>query len=196
MEIGKIFLHELRGLGGIDFHVQDEKCLPFSLLENGLPKAGVIEFSGEFGAGKTEAVLQFLMENPALEVAWIEKDFTIFPLAFLKYQLELSQILFIDVSSPLFKQTPYWCASQILKSQIFPVLVLSHLQISEIELRRLQLLSKKSGTLVILLSLSVLKQRNWSLTLQIHVQRCEGSQLPQLSILKSRNFSLWPPKAE
>jgi hypothetical protein len=163
----------------------------FSLLPCGMPKAGLVEFSGASGAGKTESILYFLNENPNLEVAWIEKEFTIHPPAFSHFKVALDRVLFIDTSSPGFKQTPFWCASQILKSRLFQVLVISHIEFSEIDFRRFQLAAKQYGVLVILLRVEPLLANSWSVVLQVQVKRAENLDCPRLKVLKSKGFSVW-----
>jgi hypothetical protein len=155
----------------------------FSWLSQKVPQTGLVEFQGSYGSGKTEAVLQFLKENPALKVAWIEKDFTIFPGAFPLYQIELTRILFLDLSLGPSSQSPFWCAAQLLKSQIFPVLVFSHFSFSEKDLRRLQLLTKKTGKLIFFLQDVNSASVSWPFSLKIQVQR--SSQAPWEPLLTS-----------
>jgi hypothetical protein len=162
----------------------------FSLSPLGVPKTGLVELAGPLGSGKTEAIFLFLKENPKLKVAWIEKDFTLFPSAIPFYELSLQQILFIDISSPCFKQSLLWCATQLLKSQLFQVLVISHLSISEIELRKFQLLSRQTGTLVFLLQNRRTEGQSWFFTLQADVNRSEKSGNPLFHFTRSRRVIL------
>jgi len=178
---------QLRALPTMIRPLPQEEPYLFSLLPSGMPKSGLVELCGTIGAGKTEVILRFLNENPNLEVAWIEKDFTIYPGAFPHYQVSLDRILFIDVSSPRFKQTPFWCASQVVKSQLFQAVIFFQIEFTEIELRRLQLLAKQAGTLIIFLRTHRLREKNWCVTLQIQVSRSECSGPPILTILKSKN---------
>jgi hypothetical protein len=166
----------------------EEGTYSFSLLKGGLPQSGLIELSGPLGGGKTEVVLKFLSENSTLKTVWMESEFTFNPVALCKYQISLDQILFLDLSSPFLKQTPLWCASQAMKSGIFQVVVLFQLTWSEKDLRRLQLLSKDSGALVILLETNQRTSGKWAFTLQAEVRRLEHDLSPKLHILKTRHF--------
>jgi recA bacterial DNA recombination protein len=98
------------------------ETLPFSGLSGGLPKGKLIEFSGALGGGKTEVLLRFLQENPALQVAWIEVGADIYPCAFSERGVDLSRVLFVE---PTHMSEALWCAHQILKSQIFGAVILS-----------------------------------------------------------------------
>ena len=106
--------------------------LPFSLVEGGLPQGALIELSGSAGGGKLEALIRFLSENPSLPVAWVEEGTTTYPCAFPQQGVSLERLLFVnaeavhpehrpaDAGSPRLVE----CAHQILRSQIFGVLVL------------------------------------------------------------------------
>jgi hypothetical protein len=106
------------------------ETLPFSGLPQGfprsLPKGKLMEFSGALGGGKTELLLRFLHENPAVQVAWIEvgpDHFSgIYPCAFSERGVALSRVLFVE---PTHMSEALWCAHQILKSQIFGAVILS-----------------------------------------------------------------------
>ena len=98
------------------------ETLPFSGLPGGLPKGKLMEFSGALGGGKTEVLLRFLQENPALQVAWVEVGADIYPCAFSERGVDLSRVLFVE---PTHMSEALWCAHQILKSQIFGAVILS-----------------------------------------------------------------------
>jgi hypothetical protein len=188
---------KLKTLPGILTVLPQEDPYSFTYLpQTGIPHSGLVELSGAYGSGKTEVVLKFLQENQSLKAAWIEKDFTIFPAAFPSHQVELQRILFIDISSPQFTHSPNWCASQILKSQLFQVLIFSHLQFTETELRRLQILTKQTGTLIFLIRQTPSVLSTWPISLQVTVKRSESSCHPLLTVLKSRNHSPWHSKSE
>lgn len=99
---------------------------PFSLVEGGLPQGGIIEISGAAGGGKLEALLRFLAENPALQVAWVEEGATTYPCAFPQAGVDLERVLFVNAEPAHPEQQSFLmdCAHQILRSQIFGVLVL------------------------------------------------------------------------
>lgn len=185
-------LEKLRTLSTLATAPLLEKPYPFSLLAGGFPKSSLIELSGPLGSGKTEAVLKFISENPQLEIGWIEQDFTIYPNAFLEFQIELKRILFIQIQN----QSAIQIVSQILKSQVFQVLILSHLDFDEVDFRRLQLLSKQSGVLIIFLSTHPVLEKSWSFFLQIQVKRSQTSKRPILKTIRSRNSSIWPIQRE
>lgn len=178
-----------------------KKFLPFSILSRGIPLGALIEVSGPAGGGKTEVVLQFLAENPQLKVAWVENSMTIYPCVFLEKKLELNRVLFVETLDLL------WVAHQVLKSQIFGVLVLpptrvvlnssshdsSHsrgegliAQINEVQLRRLQIAAEKAQVSVFLLTEMALEEGAWPISVQIQVRRETKTGNLQLTLLKCR----------
>jgi hypothetical protein len=99
---------------------------PFSCVEGGLPQGGLIEISGAVGGGKLEALLRFLGENPSLRVAWLEEGSTTYPCAFPQHGVELDRVLFVNTEGSSQEESSQLLSSahQILRSQIFEVLVL------------------------------------------------------------------------
>lgn len=165
---------------------------PFSLLNRGFPKSSLIEVSGALGSGKTEVILQFLKENPSLQVAWIEEELTIYPCSFLQKNIALERVLF---AVPTQEKDALWIAHQVLRSQTFQVVVLSQSLFQdssssqffdETELRRLQLLAQRSQALVILISEEPTREKSWPISLQIHVSRCIQTDAPEIEIIKAK----------
>ncbi len=133
--------------------------LPFSYLPTGIPKGAIAEISGH---GKSEFVLKFIAENK-LKVAWIESDFSIFPFAFLQRNVALDKVLFVESAN----QT-YWGVLQVLKAQIFPVVVV----VGDMDLRQLrcvQLASEKADACVLWLTEQT--HSYWPVSLKVRVQR-------------------------
>jgi hypothetical protein len=100
--------------------------LPFSLIEGGLPQGALIELSGLAGGGKLEALIRFLSENPSLPVAWVEEGSTTYPCAFPQQGVSLERLLFVNAEAAHSQEGSRLveCAHQILRTQIFGVLVL------------------------------------------------------------------------
>lgn len=163
-----------------------------------LPQGAITEISGPDGAGKTEAVLRFLAENPVPRVAWIEQDFSVYPCAFPQYGVALDRVFFVDLSpieqsvrgltqagrvraqrdacaghgrsSPTSDSSiGLWAAHQVLTSQVFGIVVLNVTVREAVPLRRLQLAAEKNGCVVILLSEKPLSQMMGA-TWPIHLQ--------------------------
>jgi hypothetical protein len=110
---------------------------PFSGVQGGLPQGGLIELSGAAGGGKLEVLLRFLGENPGLQVAWVEEGTTTYPCAFPQHGVSLERVLFVNAEARHAEEGSLVldCAHQILRSQIFGVLVLvarTQAQVSQI----------------------------------------------------------------
>jgi hypothetical protein len=130
----------------------------FSLFPEGFPVGRLVEISG---AGKTEFLVQCLREAASDKIIWIEKELTINPFGLWQRGLHLSNVTFVETLD--FN----WAIQQILQSQIFQVIVLSQLHLTEKQLRRFQLQVEKSSSLLFLLSEEV--HQSWALSLHLHV---------------------------
>lgn len=143
-------------------------------LESGLPKGAITEISG---VGKTEFVSQFLAQHKDLKVAWIEESFSVFPVGFLQRGLNLENVLFIEAGESL-----VWSTLQVLKAQIFPVVVIYAEEMNLKNLRRVQVMSERAGSVVIWLTTKV--QGHWPIHLRLQTERTpEGI---EAHILKQR----------
>ena len=164
---------------------------PFSWLTGGIPKTGLIGIYGALGSGKTQAVIQFLNENPNLKAAWIESSFTLYPNALLLHGMSLNRVLFLHCGS--LHSSVFWSATQVLRSQLFQVAILYHALFSEIELRRLQILARQTQTLILILQDSESKssQVHWPFLLELESKRAQPNSLPALTIMRSKNSELW-----
>lgn len=127
----------------------------------GLPKGAITEI---FGVGKTEFVLKFLAEQSEVRVAWVEENFSVYPFGFLQRQVDLGRLLFVESGSET-----SWCVLQVLKAQVFGVVVVYSENLSLSELRKIQLASEKSQSAVLWLTSRA--KELWPVSLQIKVQR-------------------------
>ena len=177
-------LQLLRQIPGVTSASDVSNHTPFSRVENGMPRGALIEIGGCPGSGKTELVLQFLAENPKLRVAWIEKEFSIYPCAFAEHEIDLGRLLFVDPGP----KTAMWCAHQILKSQLFEVITITEeegARSDENSLRRLQLLAQKSQSTIFLLNSEARTEKHWPISMQLEVKRSPKG-LAQIETLKRK----------
>lgn len=137
------------------------ESIPCSTLPCGIPKGAITEISG---AGKTEFVLNFLAEKADLKVAWAEEHFSIFPFGFQQRNVSLSRILFVDARNEI-----EWVILQLLRAQIFQVVVMYADQIELDSLRRMQLAAEKASAACIWLAPQA--QSHWPVRLQLRVTR-------------------------
>jgi hypothetical protein len=157
---------------------------------NSIVRGALTELCGPAGGGKTELVLRFLAENPTLRVAWIEDPISIYPCAFPRHGVSLNRVLFVRDPG----EHAIWCVQQILRSGIFPVVVLAAPSRIEgghgVPLRRLQLAAEQANASVILLSERP-TEGAWAIANQIEVRR-QAPPAPQsqpktgLRLLKGR----------
>jgi hypothetical protein len=169
----------------------EREKIPFSMvqaqfgasMQGGLPRGALIEVSGDTGSGKTQVVLKLLAENPSLRVAWIEKDFTIYPCVFPQSQVELGRVLFVDSCLG----DTNWTVHQVLRSQIFGIVVLADEIIGKKELRRLQLEAERANACVILLSEKPRRENTWPIHTRLEVRRSiQTDFVPVINVAKTR----------
>ncbi|MEO5969500.1 MAG: hypothetical protein ABIQ95_06200 [Bdellovibrionia bacterium] len=160
------------------------EVLPFSLLEKGIPRGALTEISGRAGGGKTEAVLRLLAENPEVKVAWIEENFTLYPCRMAQQKVALDRVLFIETSAEYL-----WVTQQVLRSQIFSVVVLTAPVPNEIILRRLQIAAERAKSTLIFLTEYPTLQGTWPITVQLQVMRNGPGGKLLLTVIKYPGFT-------
>jgi len=172
------------------FPVTDSKRNFISIAEFE-PQAGALsEICGLPGCGKTEAVLQWVgrrLESGEQErVAWVERKFTAYPVAFPQYGVELSRVCFVDAEDADDKKLG-WVCQQILSSQAFSIVVIAWgAACSLVELRRLQLAAEKSQVKVVLLADQPSAAALWPIRLQVEASRSPSTGEPRLRVLRNR----------
>ncbi len=174
-------LDQLREATGIVSASQLETShLHCSALPAGIAQAAITELSGAAGSGKSEMALRFLAENPGIRAAWIESDLTAYPRAFPLHGVDLDRVLFCAAGNEL-----VWCAQQILRSGIFPVVVIAPpVALTPTDLRRIQLGAEQSRSSVLLISEKPTAAGAWTIRSQYQIIR--GWSLPQAHPLKLR----------
>ena len=143
---------------------------PFSKLPRGIPRSAITEWVSPGGCGKTEMALQFLAENPNLQVVWVEDQITFYPPVLSQYGISHERVLFLEGG-----QNSFWALTQALLSGLFQIAVVSsafsRFFKSELETRRVQLLAEKTHAAVLVLSESLGEQASWAVTLQTQILR-------------------------
>jgi len=175
-----------------------------SAQATGFPVGALSQLCGASGSGKTEVVLRFLAENPAMRVAWVEESFSVYPGAFPSYQVSLDRIFFVDVSSESrsvgktrggsSEHPALWAVQQVLQAQIFGVVIVSAAvpdRDASVILRRMQLLAEKSRTTVIFLSETPIRSASWAIRYQAGVERDAVSGALSVRVLKGRGEGVW-----
>lgn len=154
----------------------------FSCLEGGLPQGALVEVSGPPGGGKTELVLKLISEHPGIKVAWVEESLTIYPGAFAQQKVSLQRVLFIETTRYL------WAVHQILRSQLFGMVILSARVANEVERRRLQIAAEKASASVILLAEQATGQGSWPIAVQLSVRRSQQTGMTLMEVIKYRGL--------
>lgn len=151
-----------------------------SQLPGAVTRSSITELSGPSGCGKSEVALKFISENTNVRVAWLENEMTAYPRAFPLHGVPLDRVLFCSAGEEL-----AWTAQQILKSGLFPIVVISpQVVLTPTDLRRIQLATEQSRSTVILLSEKPTAAGAWTIRSQFQIVRSWA--LPQAHPLKLR----------
>ncbi len=147
----------------IHTHHQKE-TLSCSMVGQGIPRGAITAITG---VGKTELAARLIAEHPGLRVAWIEEKLSIFPFALLQRGIGLDRVLFVDAGPEL-----AWSVLQVLKAQIFPVVVVYAECLDLNTLRRVQLAAETANAATIWLTNE--SQDLWPVSMQLQSCRTEG----------------------
>ena len=148
--------------------------LSCAALAGGIPKGAITEISG---LGKTEFAVAFINEHAPARVAWIEEKFSIFPPGLLQRSTKMERILFVEAGADF-----AWAVLQVLKSQIYPILIIYSEHIALNILRRIQLAAEKAEAVIVWLTHQ--PQMLWPVTMRLKVLREDGEL--QVILLKRR----------
>lgn len=161
-------LENLRAITGILKGPLERRHFPFTLA-GGIPRGAITAIHGPEGGGKTQAVLDFLAENPGCRVAWIESRLTLYPCALPRAGVAPERVLFVEAG-----EHALWCVHQCLRSGLFGVVVVriaATAGAGETDLRRLQLASERAEAAVLVLSEAPFQTRTWAVALRLRVSR-------------------------
>jgi len=166
---------ELKNLvGTLDGSLLREEW-PSSGTTTGLPKGAITEICG---SGKTEFVVSFLREHSTLRVAWVEQTLSVYPCGILQRKVDLNRILFVEAGN----EFP-WVVQQLLKSNLFEIVVLFSAVENMKMLRRFQLSVEKAHVTLILLSEDL--SNGWPVALQLRSSWKKGERI-NVEVIRKR----------
>ena len=140
-----------------------KETLSCSAVAQGIPQGAITEITG---IGKTELAVRLIAEHPTLRVAWVEEQMSIFPFGFLQRGIGLDRVLFVDAGPDL-----PWSVLQVLKAQIFPIVVVYADDLDLNTLRRVQLAAETANAAAIWLTGE--PKDLWPVSLQLQAFRTE-----------------------
>ncbi len=167
----------LKALVGATYAPIERKFFHFSQIPQGIPQGIIAEVCG---LGKTEFVVKLLRENANLKAAWVEREVTLNPCAFVQKGVSLDNVLFIEP-----KEFDVWVLLQLLNSQLFPIIVCQAIEDEKL-LRRLMLTCEKSGSTILMLSSHF--KNSWTIKMQIEVARMGFTSEIQTQVKKTSFF--------
>jgi hypothetical protein len=175
MEATATTLDELRYMIAAKQGYHNRGSLHCSQLQDGLPIGAITQI---YGFGKTEAAVQIIKDNPGLKAAWIEPEFELNPLAIAQRDVDLTRMLFAEAGEHL-----VWSCLQVLKSQLFPIVVLKDAPMDEMLLRKLQLAAEKAQASLIILTEEF--SPSWPISLMVKAKRNDNKEV-ELNVLRRR----------
>mgnify|MGYP001576644081 CR=1 FL=1 len=151
-------LSELRELPGLIQVPLEENTLACSKVSGGIPRGAITEIAHSNGSGRTQVFLQLLREHPPLRAAWVERELSLNPAALPLEGIDVDRLFFVEGGDHLL-----WSTQQLLRSQLFPIVVLERGQksFSDQDLRRLQILAHQGNTALLLMSERPMLRASW-----------------------------------
>ena len=169
-------VEQLRYLISSQQSFHQRECLHTSLVETGIPRGALTQICG---FGKTEAAVQIIKDNPEFKAAWIESEFELNPLAVAQRDVDLTRILFAEAGEHMI-----WTCHQILKSHLYPIVILKSAPMDDFLLRKLQLAAEKSQTSLIILTETF--SASWPISLMLKAQRNLITESVSVEVLRQR----------
>lgn len=169
-------LEELRYLISAKQGFHDRQYLQCSSLSTGIPRGAITQICG---FGKTQAAVDLIKENPDIKTAWIESEFELNPLAVAQQEVDLTRILFAEAGEHMI-----WACHQILKSHLFPLVVLKEAPMEDLLLRKLQLAAEKSQSALVILTEEF--SSSWPVSLMLKAHKTSSQEGIELEILRQR----------
>ena len=140
--------------------------MAWGLYPEGLPLGAITHIEGQ---GRTEALLQLLAQHPGMKAAWVEERLSAYPPGFVQRGVNLNLLLFVQGGEQF-----HWALTQLVRSQVFPLVAVASPLKGELEMKRLQLAAEKSGTVV--LALADIEGPAWPIKLWLETST-EGGKL-------------------
>lgn len=109
-----------------------------------VPQGSVVEV---FGNARFEFAIQFVSEQPDLNVAWVEPECTLFPPAVAQRGVDITRWLLVEAG-----EQALWAVEELLHSHFFSVILAPDLRLSLPLWRRLQLECERAGSTLFILS--------------------------------------------
>jgi hypothetical protein len=153
-------------------------------LEGGLPRGALVEI---VGPRKYEWFIAFLNMHPQLQCFWMEKKQQVLPTALAQRGLRLENFTFAVLGEEAFSTL-----RRVVQSQVFDVVLSTHVYSDLKKLRALQLFAEKAQSTVFLLNAKG-PSTAWPLTLQLEIQTPAEPDSPppfQVHVLRSRKRGL------
>ncbi len=169
-------IEQLKYLVSSQHTLHTRECLHTSLLESGVPRGAITQICG---FGKTEAAVQLIKDNAEFKAAWIESEFELNPLGVAQRDVDLTRILFAEAGEHM-----VWTCHQILKSNLYPIVILKSAPLDDFLLRKLQLAAEKSQTALVILTEDF--SASWPISLMLKAHRNLVTENITLEVLRQR----------
>jgi hypothetical protein len=132
--------------------------LPFSLYDPGLPLGSLIHLQGP---AATEALLRLLANHAGRPAAWVEGRLSAYPPGFAQRGVDLRRLLFVEA-----REQAAWAATELVRSQAFPLVAVAAPLPDERSLQRLQLAAEQARAVVVLQA--ALPEGAWAVRTRLH----------------------------
>jgi hypothetical protein len=97
------------------------------------------------GPAATEALLRLLANHPQRPAAWVEERLSAYPPGFAQRGVDLRRLLFVEA-----RGQAAWAATELVRSQAFPLVAVAAPLPDERSLHRLKLAAERAHAVVVL----------------------------------------------
>jgi hypothetical protein len=126
------------------FQVPTKASWSFSDQQLLVPQGSIVEI---VGSARFELTIKFICEQPDLNVAWVESQFTLFPPAVAQRGVDVTRWLLVEAG-----EKAQWAVEELLNSHFFSVIIAPDLRLPLAIWRRLQLDCERAGCSLFILS--------------------------------------------
>lgn len=158
----------------INFYQRQSLETPLLEVEAGLPQGAITQICG---FGKSEAALQIIKDNSEFKAAWIESNQELNPLTLSEENIDMAHFICKETGEHMIG-----LCQRLIKSNLYPLIILKSAPLDDFLLRKLQLTVEKSQTALVILTEDF--SSSWPISLMLKAQRHQNTESISIEVLR------------